>query len=320
MQDILAKPSVLKTIYGVDKIPVDSWLNYAYALLVIAGADGEVSAGEMLWLEQDFARIVEVPQGFRSKIKSFKWKEADLAPILAQIKSSFPMNYLRALIYDSIKMSMADRNFDSSEKEAARKAAELLNMPLYVARTIEGLVNTEKSVSDIRQSIFELDEALVAKFPKRSFDQLAFMQAFSYGMSLEMHLNYGYALMTVAGADGQVAPKELEWYKKEFAPMARVPANIVEKVVNFNYRVSDLKHIFAQIKDEITINFGKMLIYHSIKMARADSIYADEERNMVDKTSKLLNVPADIAQTIQYLIDTEERIEKMRKTLFEVKK
>ena len=101
--------------------------------------------------------------------------------------------------------------------------------------------------------------------------------------------------------------------------MARVPREVVEKVIAFNYKISNLKHIFSEIKDDISINFSKTLLYHAIKMARADSIYANEEREMVAKAAALLNIPQDIAQTLQYLVDTEERIEKMRQTLFAAK-
>ena len=52
MHDILLEPSIVKTIYGSETISVDSWLNYAYALLIVAGADGEVSEGERNWLER----------------------------------------------------------------------------------------------------------------------------------------------------------------------------------------------------------------------------------------------------------------------------
>ena len=316
MHDILLEPSIIKTIYGSEHIPIDSWLNYAYALLVVAGADGVVSEGERKWLERDFARIVEAPDGFRKKIREFDWKNADLQDILSKVKKQFPMNYIRALVYDSIKMAMADDDFDEDEKNTARKIAELLQVPIYIARTIEGLVNTEKSVGDIRKSIFEVDEEAFRKHPNRNFGNILFTHTFGHNMSEELHLHYGYALMSIAGADGEVAKKEIDWYKNEFAPSAKVPRHIIDKVIHFNYKIADLRYIFSKIENDISISFSKTLLYHAIKMARADLIYADEEREMVEHASKLLGIPYDIAQTIQYLVDTEERIEKMRKTLF----
>lgn len=316
MHDILLEPSIVKTIYGCEHISVDSWLNYAYALLVVAGADGEVSEGERTWLERDFARIVEAPDGFRKKIREFDWQNANLESILAKVKNDFPMNYIRALVYDSIKMSMADDDFDEDEKNTARKIAEILKIPIYIARTIEGLVNTEKSVGDIRKSIFEVDDEAFKKHPNRNFGNILFTHTFGHNMSDDLHLHYGYALMSIAGADGEVSKKETNWYKNEFAPSAKVPRDIVDKVVHYNYKIADLKYIFSKIELDISISFSKTLLYHAIKMARADSIYAEEERTMVEKASKLLGIPYDIAQTIQYLVDTEERIEKMRKTLF----
>jgi uncharacterized tellurite resistance protein B-like protein len=316
MQDILKESSVLKTIYGYETIPVESWLDYAYALLIVAGADGVVSESEMSWLERDFARIVEAPDGFRKRIKEFDWANADLDEILNRIKTNFPMNYIRALVYDSIKMAMADEDFDEDERSTARKIALTLNVPIYIARTIEGLVSTEKSVGDIRKSIFEIDEEDLERHPNRSFADILFNQTFALGMSTDLHLQYGYALMTIAGADGEVSAKEKTWYKSEFAPLARVPRDIVDKVINYNYKIGNLKHIFSKIQGELTVSFSKTLLYHAIRMARADTIFANEEKTMVQDAAKYLNVAPDIAQTIQYLVDTEERIDKMRKTLF----
>ena len=320
MHDILNEPSIVKTIYGCEVIPVESWLNYAYALLIVAGADGEVSNDEMQWLEKDFTRIVEAPDGFRKKIREFDWANADLEEVLDKVRADFPMNYIRALVYDSIKMAMADSDFDEAEKSTARKIASILNVPIYIARTIEGLVSTEKSVMEIRQSIFEIDLEEINKHPNRSFSNLLFAQTFMLGTSDDLHLNYGYALMTIAGADGSVSKKEKDWYRKEFAPLAKVPLNIVDKVVNYNFKIGDLKHIIAQIKTDISVNLSKTLLYHGIKMSRADTVYANEEKDMVQDAAKLLSIPQDIAQTIQYLVDTEERIEKMRKTLFDINK
>lgn len=319
MQDILKESSVLKTIYGYETIPIESWLNYAYALLVVAGADGEVSPHEMSWLERDFARIVEAPDGFRKKIKEFDWANADLDEILKKIQVDFPMNYIRALVYDSIKMAMADEDFDESERSTARRIAQTLNVPIYIARTIEGLVSTEKSVGDIRKSIFEISDEAISKHPNRSFADILFNQTFALGMNPDLHLQYGYALMTIAGADGVVSEKEKSWYKSEFAPLAKVPREIIDKVINYNYKVGSLKHIFGKIQGDLSVSFSKTLLYHAVRMARADTIYAHEEKTMVQDAAKYLNVAPDIAQTIQYLVDTEERIEKMRKTLFGAK-
>jgi uncharacterized tellurite resistance protein B-like protein len=314
---MLNDSSIVKTIYGTDKIPKHAWIQYAHALMMVAGADGHISDLEMAWLEYDFARIVQAPPEFRQQIRGFRSQEYDLNEVLQRVARDFPINYQRALVYDAIKMSMADNELHDMERDKAREAADLLQVPIYIARTIEGLVNTEQSVGDIRRSIFEVEERVKAQPNPISANSWAFKNIFGLSqLPQNMHLYYGYALMAIAGADGEVSEAERDWYVNEFAPAVLTPPDVMYRVLDFDYAQADLKEIVEQIQGELTGNFAKMLLYHAIQMARADGEYAEEERQHVERVADELGIPPDIAQTIQYLVDTEERIAKMRKTLF----
>lgn len=319
MNQMMNDSSVVKTIYGTDQIHKHSWIHYAYALLMVSAADGRISDQEMAWLEYDFARIVQAPPDFRDKIRNFNPKDHDMKELLERISQNFPINYMRALVYDAIKMAMADHELHDLERDKAREVAEALQVPIYIARTIEGLVNTERSVGDIRKSIFEVDDERKGN-GGMSANAWAFRSIFGISqLPQSMHLYYGYALMAIAGADGEVSEEEQNWYINEFAPAVLTPPDVMYRVLDFDFENADLKEIVNNIQGDLTGNFAKMLLYHAIQMARADGDYAEEERKHVEKVAEELGIPSDIAQTIQYLVDTEERIAKMRKTLFKAK-
>ncbi|MFT6136456.1 MAG: hypothetical protein ACJAZM_002961, partial [Cyclobacteriaceae bacterium] len=48
--------------YGMSMVPENHWREYGYALLAIAGSDGEVSDPELEWLTISLARSLGVSQ------------------------------------------------------------------------------------------------------------------------------------------------------------------------------------------------------------------------------------------------------------------
>jgi uncharacterized tellurite resistance protein B-like protein len=74
----------------------------------------------------------------------------------------------------------------------------------------------------------------------------------AYGLqetSDEIDLNYGYALMCIAGADGEVSADEVSWYKDFFAHFSQIKTDIVEKVVNVDFESIDLKSTLDKLPD-----------------------------------------------------------------------
>lgn len=49
-KQIVQASEYMKKSLGISAVPVEAYLSYGYALLAIAGADGEVSEAEMNWL------------------------------------------------------------------------------------------------------------------------------------------------------------------------------------------------------------------------------------------------------------------------------
>ncbi len=303
---------IAKQTYGQDSLQEDAWLSYAYALLAIAGSDGEVSQPEFDWLLNDFLAVIGVSAEFKEKVKAFDYKKANLESVLEKIQFKSHINYRRALLYDAIRMAHADDQYSADEKQAVQKAAELLDVPIYVARTIEGLVNTERSLQYMRRSIFQVNEISQSEQTNPALKALLGIPS----VTDELQKDYGEALMIIAGADGVVSEGERKWYLEEFVPVAQTSEEVVEHVLSFEFRRASLRDYIEKLDQYKHINFNRTLIYNAIKMSKADGDYAREEQEAILQSGKILQVSENMISTMEYLINTEDNIEKMRKTLF----
>lgn len=132
---------------------------------------------------------------------------------------------------------------------------------------------------------------------------------------LEAYLNYGYALLTIAGADGEVSAAEMNWLLNH-QRMVGAPEELMEKYKTFDYKHAKLEDLLPKITVDVsTWSSSRTLLYHAIQMARADDDYAAQEQNAVKKAAKLLNVEDDIALAFNRLVEMEEAVNGVRKAL-----
>lgn len=324
-EEVIQASPLAIMIQSCQSVSTESWMKYIQALLAISGADGEISKEEMDWVFTDFLEIIGATDEQKEIIRNFDYINISLDELLPTLTMDVPMNFKRTLVYDAVMMAMADNDYAKEEKEAVWKAAELLEIPYFIARTIEGLVNTEKSLGMIRKSLFELEEDTahpIVGLHSLNMKPASVLERNTFGIKLtceETQLNYGYALMIIAGADGEVSPAEQEWYLDQFVKVSETPQHIAEKVIAYDYEHGDLKEVISNLKVDVTINFKRTLLYNAVKMASADLNFPEQEREASEKVAGILGITADIAQTIHYLVDTEAKISKMRSTLFEYK-
>ncbi|GAB1544776.1 hypothetical protein NUACC21_74520 [Scytonema sp. NUACC21] len=133
----------------------------------------------------------------------------------------------------------------------------------------------------------------------------------------EAVLNYGYALLAIAGADGEVSEAELNWLLNHQRTVG-APEEIIEKYKTFDYKNADLENLLTKITVDVsTWSKSRTLLYHAIQMSRADNNYSLEEQKAVKKAAKLLKVEDDIALALNKLVDTEEAVTALRKALLQ---
>ncbi|AZQ64234.1 hypothetical protein EI427_19025 [Flammeovirga pectinis] len=321
-QEIIQASPLATTIHSCKEVQSKTWMDYVKALLAIAGADGEISQEELDWVFSDFLEVIGASDEEIEEVKKFDFKNVDLAELLSNLDINVPMNYKRTLVYDAVMMARADNVYSQQEKEAVWKAAEILGVPYFIARTIEGLVNTEKSLEMIRKSLFELEEEgyPIVDLDKLNMKPASILERNTFGVKLtceQTQRNYGFALMIIAGADGVISEAEKNWYFEQFVKVSNTPKEIAKEVMEYDFSKGNLEEVIDNLKVDVTINFKRTLLYNAIKMASADAEFPEQEKEATDRVAKLLDISEDIAQTIYYLVDTEAKIAKMRTTLFE---
>ncbi|MBD2565776.1 MULTISPECIES: hypothetical protein [Nostoc] len=146
----------MKKNLGISEAPLEAYLNYGYALLAIAGADGEVSEAEFNWL-LNHQRLVGAPEEVIEKYRTFEYKNADLGNLLSKITVDVSTwSKSRSLLYHAIQMARVD-HYSVEEKEAVKKAAKLLKVEDDIALAIDRLIETEESVTALRKALLQTE-------------------------------------------------------------------------------------------------------------------------------------------------------------------
>ena len=145
--------NIAPVFYGISMVPKHHWKDYGYALLAIAGADGEVSDPEMDWLLEDLAKAVGVPQEVVTAWEDYSFKEADLEEIFQSFNVHSSVNFAKVLIYDAIRMASADDDYSEDERDLMSEAAKILRVPPEIMLSIEALVDLERAAEKLRVTL-----------------------------------------------------------------------------------------------------------------------------------------------------------------------
>lgn len=150
-----------------------------------------------------------------------------------------------------------------------------------------------------------------------SSDLVKFAPVF-YGMSLvpkEIWREYGYALMCIAGADGEVSDPELEWLTIDLADFLSVDEEVVADWEEYDFESGDLEEIFSSFRHVSFANFNKLILYDAIRMCSADGDYAEEEKERVADAAKILQVAKEALISIEALVGLERASNDLRLTV-----
>ncbi len=136
----------VELIYGVGSIEAEDNAKYAQALLVIAGADGEITKPEWDWFIGR-GRAMGVPEFVLESFRSFDWRSARLQDYAGDNRA-----VARILLYDAITMSSAD-GYSEAEAVAVRQAAMMLGVRKDVVDALEGIIELEETLRGMRHRI-----------------------------------------------------------------------------------------------------------------------------------------------------------------------
>ncbi len=147
-------------------------------------------------------------------------------------------------------------------------------------------------------------------------------------------MDYAKLILAISAADGELADAEVKFFIDK-AKLYRLPDGMIEEGMAFadQFRqrfssasaptgarrdpaggptVANLAREF--LRNEHAVGYKKrnaavMAVYDSIKMARADGSYADEERAAVRRAADIMGVSAETLAAVEELVDFELALE-----------
>ncbi len=145
--------NIAPVFYGMALVPKESWKDYGFALLIIAGSDGEVSDPELEWLTISLAQALDVEESIVAQWEEYDFEEEDLYEVFGRIDSRTVASFNKLLIYDAIRMSYADDDYADDEREKVGEAASMLKLNKETVLAIEALVEHERATDKLRSVI-----------------------------------------------------------------------------------------------------------------------------------------------------------------------
>lgn len=129
-------------------------------------------------------------------------------------------------------------------------------------------------------------------------------------------LRYGQALLVIAGADGEVSPKELGWLVQHHRRFG-APEEVIQQYASFDFKSANLETLLTEIVTDVPDAPASVrLIYHAIHMCSADGEYAEAEKGKVVAAAASMKVPPTTVAALHALVELESSVTKMRKALF----
>lgn len=145
--------NIAPSFYGMSMVPEESWLDYGFALMIIAGSDGEVSDPELEWLTIDLAKALNVNEKTVAAWEEYPFDRDALSDVFGKIDSRTVASFSKLLLYDAIRMSYADETYADDEREKVGEAASMLRVPKESMLAIEALVEQERALDKLRSVI-----------------------------------------------------------------------------------------------------------------------------------------------------------------------
>ena len=139
-------------------------------------------------------------------------------------------------------------------------------------------------------------------------------------IDFEVAVNYSGALMAIAGADGELAEAELQWYIDEQEMMvveSEEKKEYIEALSQFDWKNASVEELLSSLKYDFPLNFRRTMLYQAIKMCRADGNYHDKEKASVAKAAEILGIERSVAASLESLAEMEDSAERLRLALFE---
>jgi hypothetical protein len=130
----------------------DETLRYLISLKIILAADG-LHPLEDHALSRGMA-VMGVPEALRAVVQRFEVRGALLEDYLPRTAHR---TRARLLVYDAVRLASADGLYADAEREAVARAALALGIDVFAVRALEGLVQMERVVEQLRRGLLQAE-------------------------------------------------------------------------------------------------------------------------------------------------------------------
>jgi len=123
-------------------------MRYGKALMIILGADGQISDAEMSEFMK-LGKLMGATEEALAEVRNFDFRKARLEEYLEGLKDDA---HARRMLFDAIMIASAD-GYAAEERQSAAKAAKMLGVDSAVLVAIEGAVAMELALRDMRRRL-----------------------------------------------------------------------------------------------------------------------------------------------------------------------
>ncbi|NET57606.1 MAG: hypothetical protein F6K47_16030 [Symploca sp. SIO2E6] len=129
-------------------------------------------------------------------------------------------------------------------------------------------------------------------------------------LDFDMGVKYSRVLLAIAGADGELADDELQWYIDEVTLMGS-PQEYIDAIRNIDWKNVDIKEELSGVVFDFPLNVKRSLLYQAIKMSRADGVFHEKEKAAVAGTAEVLGVEKNVMESLKCVIEMEDSAEQL---------
>ncbi len=290
-------------------------LDIGKLILIIAGADGEISSKEMEFFIALFNNVAE-GKNVLTELQSFDWANATVDDYIPRFLN-LSQSWQRSILYHSIKVATADNDYAPAERLAIEQMAEKFGISWTIVAAAEGLVDLGNTITKTRNRIFAGPRVKQTKFDEElSGIDLYSQKSFAFeGLSTTEISDIGKIALFIAGADGEVSAEELECLL-DLGRDHEVSESILAEWINFDWHRANLDKHLRQLGRNGVSAFHR-IVYISIKVAEADDVYSEMERRATGLLGNALGVDPVDMETIHGLVTMEHTLQSVIRALFE---
>lgn len=289
-------------------------LNIGKIILIIAGADGEISENEMKYF-LGFVRGLNANPEMLSEWKAFDWKNGSLNDYSEKIKD-FGAPRCRWIVYHAVKTASADMAFTKEERNAILGIGRELGIDAMTMTAIESFAQLENAISKTRYELFGPLEVMPASPGEPVYTTTTQIKEL---LNIEFighdHLlAIGKVLLMIASADGEIAPEEMAYFNN-FVKRMGAPNHLLKEWEQFDWEQENIEEHLHEIKD-LGFPMIHRMLYISVKISEADVVYSKMEQLATTYVGQLMGINPKNIVNIQGVLKIERALSEAQYDLF----